>query len=643
MKKKQYELLDLLLRQSRPFTSNELAEELHVSVRSIKNYVRDMNRQYHKKIIYSSRNGYEVNKQAARHLLSEQKAEKIPQTNEERASYIIKQLILQHTQQLNIFDLCETLCIGYSTVKTILCDMNKSYAAYHIRFSSEKNHIQLLGTEKDKRKLISYIINEESKNSYIDTTLLKNCFPELDVASLSDIINQTFKNHKYYLNDFAYINLLMHLVIIIDREKKGNSIEFTSEHSTIDQSSELLFVNDLCRQIEDFFFIQLDQYERYEIYTLIRSNANYSLPSSSSELSHLVGDDILNLTTCYVHDILNLYFIDLSSEAFTTPFSLHLKNLIYRAALGKFMKNPLANSIKFSNPIVFDIAIYIGLDIMERYQIDLNEDELAFLAMHIGAEIERQNQSKTKLSCVLLCPSYHDLSETLLNNLRLNFGTQIDIQRTIHKEEELQHLSFQLLLTTDADHKAVSNYHTICIHPFQLSKDYPLIQETILMLQQEYKNQILRDHFHTFFDANLFIVKEESCDKAHMIDELCDMLELNHYVTAEFRNNIVKREKAATTAFGDIAIPHSMDMDALKTSVVVAISNQGISWDTNNVHIVLLLAINKADKKMFRELYESLINIFSDDQITQEVKSIHCFLDFKKLIFNYLNRSILDH
>ena len=111
----------------------------------------------------------------------------------------------------------------------------------------------------------------------------------------------------------------------------------------------------------------------------------------------MVGIDILELTQKYVKDINSLYMIDLSSDTFTTPFSLHLKNLLFRAEKGRFTSNPMADTIRNNSPVVFDIAIYISLDLMDRFHININEDETAFLAMHVGAEIERQADNKTKI------------------------------------------------------------------------------------------------------------------------------------------------------------------------------------------------------------------------------------------------------
>ena len=65
----------------------------------MKNYVKEINSLYSKKIILSSRNGYLINSLISPALLMEDSDEKIPQTWDERAYFIIKQLILGHTYQ----------------------------------------------------------------------------------------------------------------------------------------------------------------------------------------------------------------------------------------------------------------------------------------------------------------------------------------------------------------------------------------------------------------------------------------------------------------------------------------------------------------------------------------------------------------
>ena len=58
MKKKQNELIKYLFQQNKPTTSTEISNALQISVRSVKQYIREINETYDKKIIIPSHSGY---------------------------------------------------------------------------------------------------------------------------------------------------------------------------------------------------------------------------------------------------------------------------------------------------------------------------------------------------------------------------------------------------------------------------------------------------------------------------------------------------------------------------------------------------------------------------------------------------------
>lgn len=640
MNKKQSELYKFLLNKDRAVTSNEISNALNISSRSVKNYVQEINNLYNKRIILASRNGYQINHLFSSYILFEN--ETIPQTNEERTFYIIKSLILKPNQNMDIYELCDFLCISYSTIKSIISTMNKTYSTYKISFICKNDNIQIIGDEKDKRKLISYVINEESKNSFIDLSQISNCFNHVNIELLHETVISFFKDHNCYINDFAASNLLLHLAIMIDRQMSGYHLEVAAKENEISQKNEQLMISELCEILENKFHIQLNKYEKNEVNMLLNSNTNILISSVKDELKNVVGTEIINLVDYYVKQINILYMIDLSDDSFVAPFSLHLKNLLLRAKMNNFTHNPIAESVKLNNPIIFDIAIFVGLDLSERYSITLNEDELAFLAMHIGAEIERQNTNKSKTPAILLCPNYHNMCRDLLNKLLLNFGNQINIVRTISNEqqliaveEEFDSLDFKILFTV-LPLKGPHNFTTISISPYSLNQQYNLIQEIISSNQNKYKYSEFKKNFHTFFEEKLFFY-EDFKEKDEVISCICDKLKQLNYVDDNFKDNIYKRENAASTSFGNIAIPHSMEMDAVKTSIAVAISKKGIQWGTDTVHLVLLIAINKADKNVFRNLYESFISLFSESNMIFEIKKCNTFNKFKTLIYNEID------
>ncbi|WP_207940739.1 lichenan operon transcriptional antiterminator [Enterococcus sp. DIV2402] len=643
MNEKHQKLLHYLASANRTVTSTELSNALGVSTRSIKNYVAQINSTSNNKIILSSRNGYTVNI-THRQFLSTTETDQIPQTNEERSFYIIKCLILKPSVTLHLFDLCEYLCISYSTMKSVLSKMNNMYKMYHVQFISENDCVKMLGEEKDKRKLISYVINEESKENFTGITQIKAAFPEFDTDTLYKIIIETFKKHNYYLNDFASSNLLFHLVIMINRKQQGNALESTEYVTPMLNTSEQELLDDIYNYIEKSFDVVFNSYEQTELYILFRANANYSLTNSTQDVLDLVGSEIFTRTQHCVEKINTLYMIDLSSDDFILPFALHIKGLLFRAKNKKFTTNPMAEQIKNNSPIIFDMAISISLDLMDAYDTYISEDETAFLAMHIGAEIERQHKNKSKIPAVLLCPDYHSISTNLLNTLMLDFGNQINIIRSVHSEKELHTFESEfngsdyMMIFSTIPISPLKKQTIVYISPFDVHNQYEMIQEALIENQKSYKNYKLKEYFHTFFEKDLFVANTKMTNRNQILTFLCDKLEVKGYVDASFEKQIYRREEAATTAFQNIAIPHSVQMDAFKTSISVAISKEGFRWGKNTVHLVLLLAINKADKQTFRVLYESLISLFNNHSTIQEVRNCRTFEEFEYLIYSRIEK-----
>lgn len=631
MKKKQIELLQYLIAHPTTMTSKALANALSISVRSVKTYVTEINALAKQKVILSSKQGYHLLTDVAKELLNEQHND-IPQTSDERMLFIIKKLLLKHYAHLDIYALCDKLFVSYSTIKTDIARMNNAFANFHVSFTCENDIVHLHGEEKNKRKLVSYVMFEETEQQFMDTSIITDSFQDIDMQEVTSIIRSTFQSYHYYINDFSFTNLLLHVAIMIDRIRKGNTVTTDKVDFTIESKEEVALVNELCTQLSQYFHIHFNESETFEVYMLFKTNANYSLPSSEEKLTSLVGMDVLNLTKDIVRHIRTLYYIDLDQESFITPFSLHLKNLLLRLQQNTYTKNPMVESIRQSCPTVYDIAVYIAYVLQEHCHKPIPEDEVTFLALHIGAEIERQKMNDTKIQCILLCPDYQDIKTALYNTLLIHFGNQINIIRTISYEDELTSLhNYSLLITTIPLHRMI--HRTIVqVPPFVSQLNMSHIQSAIEDVHTNRKKYILRKNFQQFFSPDLFTVDSTIRKRDDIIHLMSDKMERLEYVDASFEANVMKREHAASTAFFHIAIPHAMELEALRTCIGVAISREGIEWNQHHVHVVLLVAINKVDKRIFHDVYEALVMLFSEQEMVDNIREVTDFSAFRELI-----------
>ncbi|MGC6768241.1 BglG family transcription antiterminator [Enterococcus sp. LJL51] len=631
MKKKQEQLLTFLLQQKQPTSSRVLANVLDVSIRTVKNYVSELNHTGSQPLIFSSNLGYTVNRDYARQLLNKKKdTGNLPQTYKERAFYIIKKILIDH-QQLDTFDLTEELYVSYSTLKGDISRMNKSFEKYNVRFAIKNDLIQISGEEKEKRRLISYIIFEEMPYHFMNQEILKQNFAPEDVVKLSIIIQATMKESNYHLNDFSFMNLMLHLLILIESVRNGKSLVSRDWFSSWLRQDKAQLVTCLIEELENSFDLQLNELEKEEIHMLFQANANYIPSNNIKELEQIAGADILTAMNTILHNVHQTFGINLSSESFIVPFALHLSGLFSRAKQDSFLKNPMLESLKKDYPIVYDIAIFISLQLSEHFDIKITEDESAYIALHIGAELEGQKRNFSKIRTVVLCPKYMKLDEKLYSRLSQHFGNDLNILAVVSQLSESETLTFDLLITTVPVPKT-GNYKILNISPFYTEEQRLMLISEIATIRLNQKKQILSKNFDAYFSKKFFFTDSNAEQPAALIKQMCLSLETEGIVTEEFYPHVLERENASSTAFDSIAIPHSVYMDAAKTTIAVLINPNGINWNGHKVFVILLAAINDLDRQCFTDIYEALVSLFDYPEVYSELRSVKSFEEFRLFI-----------
>lgn len=633
MRRKQEELINYLYTHNEKVTANILSKALNLSIRTIKSYITELNMNY-PSLISSSNRGYVIDKVKANSLL--QYKDDIPQDYESRCIYIIKKTLLEKQDYIDIFDLCEELFISYSTLKKDIYKMNTSFANFKITFSSENNKLHVGGSEQNKRKLISHVMSEEVSGNFLNLTLLQESFPDYDLDDACTLIKDICKQHHYYLNDFSCVNFILHVTIMVSRINHGNHIINNNELIQVTNKNDEKIAKELCLALEQVFNVSFNSSEILEIYILFKNNANY-INDENENVSLLVSDEIIQITKNIIKNVDEHFFINLDSDNFITPFMLHLKNLKNRLIKNNLLKNPMLDSIKISCPTIYDISTFIAYQLTLSFHENVNEDEIAFIALHVGTEIERQKKEETKVSCLLLCPEYLNITSTLHKKIMMDFGDQLTIQKSISFENEILGNNFDLLITTVPVLES-TNYFTVLLPPFPMSYEKNKILDAIIRIENTKKSQILTNNLNFYFNEKLFYSMNEDISKSAVINELAERMINLGYVEENFKEEIWKRETASSTAFMNIAIPHPMKMSAYKTSIGVVISHKGIDWGNQHfVNVVFMIAFNKIDNKHFHALYESLVLLFNEPIVISEIKKCKNFNDFKDIVIkNYL-------
>jgi lichenan operon transcriptional antiterminator len=111
-------------------------------------------------------------------------------------------------------------------------------------------------------------------------------------------------------------------------------------------------------------------------------------------------------------------------------------------------------------------------------------------------------------------------------------------------------------------------------------------------------------------------------------------MEEKKLVSPGFLSNVKERELMSSTAFGYMAIPHGIKMNANKTSMFTLINKKGIRWNDQIVNIIFLFAVSKDDKRIFHDIIDSLASILTEEKNVLEIMNATDFSTFVDMLVN---------
>lgn len=625
---KALKLLSYLQNQDDWTTALQLSLKLIVSLRSIKNYISEI-KKVNPDLIISSRNGYKVNKPEVQIFLKATDS-LIPQTPEERIDYIIIKLVKTIEKNIDIYELSQEIYISEATLKIDLHKVKKKCYQFDLTLVVSGNNISLEGLEKNKRKIINSILYEKLNENPLDINTIQNAFVDYDIEQIEAIIVDVFKKYHYFINGYSLMNLVLHVTITIDRIKNNYIYEYIEENmKLLIKQHEYEITQDIARRLEVAYNIMYNENEIYELSLLIISNAtNLDYRDVNRlNLEEIVGKECMNIVNDLVKDINNQYYIDFTEQEFLVRFALHIKNLLIRIRSNNFSKNPLTDSIKSNCPLIYDCAVNISYKIKTYTNCEINEDEIAYIALHIGANLVSQKNLQTKITCAILFPQHYDLDIKLAESISSAFSDSLLVKNIVTKEKELQHLQVDFIVSTI---KFV-NFTTlpfIIVNTFLTERDRKLISNKIEEVKKSKQKLQFLENLHSIFNESLFIKDKDFENENEVIEFMCDEMQKKGYIKSSFKQEVFEREAMSSTAFNGIAIPHSIHMNAIKTGMFAIVNKQAMKWGNQQVNIIFLLTINKSQRKVFNDMFDALTTILSEEANLNKLIQCNSFEEF---------------
>lgn len=614
-------VIQLLMKESRPVTSKELAYNLGVSTKTIRNYVKEINSEYQNKLIISSSQGYKIErKYLDQNFLGDSQLD-LPSTQEERVKYMVKSLLQSRDNLIDLYKISEEIAISVESLKNDLIRVKEMLIDNDIYVKQQGELIRIEGAEQDKRKLLGKLLSGEFSENLLNINVLESIFPDYKLKELVDYLNHLFSEYHYFINDYALLNLILEICIEIERIKK-DFIQSERHHYLSDFSAEELDMIDvLTVKLSDSYQVIYSDSEKKALANMVLSNVT-KLDYSKLDLDQLQGNldpETSKLIAILLDQMMSWELFDVNNESFLVKFSLHIKNLLNRMNGASKLRNPLTNYLKQSCPLIFEHAIEIANTITGFTGKKISEDEIAFLALHIGSIMGESAYLQDRIKTIFLLPNYYDFSYELMRKIEADFGEDLVINQVVSSIDNIDYTKSDLMINAGPllYQAAIQEAQ---ITPFYTKNDRENVKKMIECIKLTNKKSYLHQHLSELTSDELFFKVNEQMDKEEVIRFMCDCLVKTEAVTTNYCEEVFEREKQSATAFGRVAVPHSIKMNARKNMLVVLISDKGIKWDKNAVvNIVLLFAVKKEERAIFFNVFDSIVTTLINPNAFQEI------------------------
>ncbi|WP_104083767.1 transcription antiterminator [Cryobacterium sp. Y11] len=611
MSDKHTRMLDYLLRSPEWVTAGELAEHLGVTARSIRSYVTSVKTAADPlDVIESGPAGYRINREAYAAFRTAQPP-RIAQadTPQSRVYHLVRRLI-DSTAGLDVYELAADVFMSDSTVEADLSRVRALLSDTGLSLARHGSVVTLLGSETDRRQLLSRMFREESTRGFLELAAIQKEFASNSLAPFKTDLIAMLDAQGYFVNEYGTNNVLLHVAIAVDRVSKRVAAAHADETPVIAADLTAL----LAGLIDTHFGVVLDVADLAYLVLLLQTRVvTPGLDETADPIgASLARTEDLAVVRRIVAQASEEYLVDLADDEFITRLTLHVRHLIDRAQAQDYSRNPLTRSIKTAYPMIYELAVYIASELQRQEQIRINDDEIAYIAMHVGSYLEQRSRTEELVTCVLVCPNYYTMHAQLRQRIERVLGDDVTVVHQVTRSDvPWAELHADLVLTTIAP--PVPSDAVIVIQPFLTEGDVHRIREAAIRVRRLRRRAQIKDHLLQFFDESLYLRNFVAPDEETMIRELGGRMVARGLIDQSYIDGAIERERMSSTAFTDhLAVPHAMAMTAQQTSIAIAVNDSPMAWGESRVNVVALIAFSAAGRASFQSIFDQFVEVFTE-------------------------------
>ena len=638
---------------SRYVTSKELADHLSCTDRTVRTYLKNVSQELTKLgegVVIESKQGFGYRLSIQDEKLYQQFLTDHHIQNgmanadiSDRHHFILNKLMFEQ-EGLLFEDLMDQLFVSRSTLSADFKKIRQLLEKYHLTIESRANKgVYVAGSEQDKRHFIMdyFFSGQFMKNihQYVrhDVLKLPINFEELTLVILDESRSQGLK-----LSDFVIQNLVVHIALAIKRLESGFQI------SAIDLDAqryekEILVAKNILHRIRLVTQIDFPHSEVNYIALHLISKGQKRERTAEDGWTNQLRQEILSALQRLDRETGYHFSGDFTlSEGLLT----HLEVLMERLENDVHLDNPLLDEIKSNYMDAFSLTKTM-LSYLDMLQVDqLSEDEIAYIALHIMAALERYKEEH-KPNALVICATGFGSAQMLRHRIQNELSQYVNVAEMVGyydiNDEKLA--GVDCIISTIDLSNLVFAIPVYKVSVFLKEEEVTYIKKELSKLTAKKSKQNLRisrgkltDFFDDYFSKDYFAILEET-DKDAVLRHLVALLNdgSDDQYEQEMLDLMNQRSKMSTVVFDEtIAVPHPIKALDKDHKIAVAIVKKGLAWDDyfKQIQLVFLISSSIYGNEGLADITRGIVDLVDLPALKEKMVACQDFEEFKELFLS---------
>ena len=402
-------------------TANDLAKELGVSSKTVRNQIKSLNKLLHDyggRVEAKHAVGYRLTVYNAAKLKELEKLMQsyayqrsaIPNSSRERIQYLLEYL-LNTDRYVKLDDLSDQLYISTRTLSENLKKVERMLDEYDLRLQRKPGYgIRIEGAEFNRRLCIAQYTAKRIE-------MLEGTGGQLEITDevrwIYQCVQKCLSDNSFDMSGLALMNLVTHIQIAILRMQRGHFVPETEKENS---SRTDKIAEEILRKVSKEFHVK---YRISEVEYIAAHLRGKEMPGGAGitdgEGDVAIHQEIGELADQMLLSVRDAYQFDLrDNPELKMLLCQHLAPLVVRLRHNMRLYNPLIQEIKAQYLLAYAMAAAACAVLSKKFHTVIKEDEIGYIALIFELALEQEKTAISRKNVLLVDASGKSSAQLLL-------------------------------------------------------------------------------------------------------------------------------------------------------------------------------------------------------------------------------------